>query len=89
MTYHNRLGNFLKWSTVGRTEASQPQAEVPQWLQVTGKWSPGYGSNSKKNLRCHREGRPSSTESIDIWTVSLLGVKRTMTKADNGSSACS
>ncbi|GFV21417.1 transposable element Tcb2 transposase [Trichonephila clavipes] len=48
MTFHNGLDDSLRWKAAGRLEAGQSQAEVSRWLQVSRKWFPGYGINSKQ-----------------------------------------
>ncbi|GFX91867.1 hypothetical protein TNCV_3576971 [Trichonephila clavipes] len=42
------LDDSLRWRAVRRLKASQSQAEVARWLQVTCKWFPDHGINSKQ-----------------------------------------
>ncbi|GFS99594.1 hypothetical protein TNCV_167221 [Trichonephila clavipes] len=84
-TSHNRLGDSLGWRAVRRLEGGQSQAEVARWLQVTQKWSPGYGINSKQIVLSPRR----SPKSIDVCTGSLLVIKRAATQVVSGSFTCS
>ncbi|GFS61088.1 hypothetical protein TNCV_4956001 [Trichonephila clavipes] len=52
-----------------------PESSLPVMESIPNKW------------HCHQEGRSRSPQSIVICTGLLLGIKRTMTEADNGYSA--
>ncbi|GFW58573.1 hypothetical protein TNCV_718731 [Trichonephila clavipes] len=78
MTSHDRLEEFLRWRAVGRLEEGRSQAEIAvrvRGLQVVSHlWNPF-------------QTRYTITRNADICKSSLLGINRTTTLADNGSSA--
>ncbi|GFW58861.1 hypothetical protein TNCV_4046991 [Trichonephila clavipes] len=75
----------FRWRAVRRLEAGESQAEVARSLQV----AQFLVESILNKWFCHQEGQPSSPQSINICTGSLLDLKRTTSLVDKGSSACS